>query len=128
MNAPSKPRVLLIDDSIVTLKAHERFLAGSGFEVAGTARGGVAGINAYRELQPELVVLDIVMPDLDGVETLRGILEVDPDARVVMVSSLGTRNKVLECLEVGARSFLTKPYRQGEFIEALRTALQEQPA
>jgi two-component system chemotaxis response regulator CheY len=120
MSQDSRYRVLLVDDSLVTLKAHEKFLAGTEFEVVGTARGGLAGINAFKELRPDLVVLDIVMPDVDGVETLRGIFAEVSDACVVMVSSLGTREKVMQSLALGARGFLTKPYQQAEFLKTLR--------
>jgi two-component system chemotaxis response regulator CheY len=122
------PRLLLVDDSRVTLRLLRKYLRESEFEVAGEATSGSEALELYPEVSPDIVLLDIVMPELDGVETLRRLLEMDGQARVVMVSSLGTREKVLECMELGARSFLSKPYETEKLLQVLRRTLQEATA
>ena len=120
--------VLTVDDSRVTLKILKKLLADTEFEVAGEARQGDDALRLYEELKPELVVLDIVMPDMDGVKILEGIRERDPGAKVVMVSSLGTKEKVMECLEKGAKNFLMKPYEKEDLLKVLRKVVEEAKA
>ncbi len=120
MTGERNVKVLTVDDSRVTLKILKKLLAGTEFEVAGEARAGQDALALYKELKPDLVILDIVMPDMDGVQILEGIREIDPGAKVVMVSSLGTKEKVMECLEKGAKSFLMKPYEKEDLLKVLR--------
>ena len=124
----SKKKVLAVDDSRVTLKILRKFLADSEFEIAGEAKDGNEAVQQFVKTSPDLVVLDIVMPDMDGVQILEKFLTMDPKARVVMVSSLGTKEKVIECLEKGARSFLMKPYEREDLLKVLRKVLEEDKA
>jgi two-component system chemotaxis response regulator CheY len=117
-----------VDDSRVTLKILRKFLADSEFEIAGEAKDGNEAVQQFVKTSPDLVVLDIVMPDMDGVQILEKFLTMDPKARVVMVSSLGTKEKVIECLEKGARSFLMKPYEREDLLKVLRKVLEEDKA
>ena len=91
--------------------------------MAGQAMGGKEAIEEYSKVSPDVVTLDIVMPDMDGVTALEGLLEVDPNAKVVMVTSLGTKEKVIECLSKGAKSFLMKPYERDNLLQTLRNVL-----
>jgi len=127
MASDAHPRLLLVDDSRVTLRLLRKYLREGEFEVVGEATSGAQALELYPQLSPDLVLLDIVMPELDGVEALRRLLEIDAKARVVMVSSLGTREKVLECMELGARSFISKPYESEDLLQVLRRTLQETP-
>lgn len=118
-------KVLIVDDSRVTLKILKKLLAESEFEVAGEAQRGQDALDLYGSLSPQVVILDIVMPDMDGVQILEGIRERDPGALVVMVSSLGTKEKVMECLEKGAKNFLMKPYEREDLLKVLRKVVKE---
>jgi two-component system, chemotaxis family, chemotaxis protein CheY len=124
----AKKKVLAVDDSRVTLKILRKFLADSEFEIAGEAKDGNEAVQQFVKASPDIVVLDIVMPDMDGVQILEKFLTMDPKARVVMVSSLGTKEKVIECLEKGARSFLMKPYEKEDLLKVLRKVLEEEKA
>jgi two-component system chemotaxis response regulator CheY len=117
---PDKYQVMAVDDSAFTLTIISTYLENSEFEVVEAARNGSDAIERFREVEPDLVLLDIVMPGLSGQETLRQILDIRPDAKVVMVSSLGTEEDVQECLEIGAKSFLRKPFAKEDLIEFLR--------
>ncbi len=121
-------KLLLVDDSRVSLVRLKRMLADSEFEAAGEARSGAEAIAQYPELKPDIVLLDIVMPDMDGVEVLVRLRELDGSANVVMASSLGTKEKVIECTEKGARSFLMKPFEKDDLLQALRAVVKGGPA
>jgi len=117
-------RVLAVDDSLLMRKQVERLLKGrDDYELAGTACNGEEAVAKFKELAPDVVLLDIVMPKKSGKDALREILEHDPKARVIMVSSLGTDEAVSECLEVGALRFIQKPFTQELLLQGLRSAV-----
>lgn len=116
-------RVLAVDDSEFMRKLIASSLAGSEFELVEAVGGGQDAVGAYQELKPDLVLLDIVLPQMNGKEALKAILAQDPEARVVMVSSLGTDDSVTECLRAGAKLFIQKPFEKGDLLAALRHAL-----
>ena len=115
-----KYMVLAVDDSAFTLTIISTYLDNSEFEIVGTARNGMEALERFTEITPDLVLMDLVMPGWSGQETLRRMLSVNPEARVVMISSLGTEDAVAECLEIGAKSFLQKPFKKEELIGFLR--------
>jgi len=112
--------VLAVDDSAFTLTIISTYLKESEFEIVGTARNGQEALDRFRETHPDLVLMDLVMPGWTGQEALQRILEVDPKASVIMVSSLGTEDAVSECLEIGAKDFLNKPFKKEDLIGFLR--------
>jgi YesN/AraC family two-component response regulator len=118
--APSKTTILLVDDSLFMLLTLKDMLDGSEFKVVGTATNGAEGLEKYKELKPEVVLLDIVLPDGSGSQVISKILEIDPKASIIMVSSLGTQEKVIECLTKGAKHFITKPFEQEGLLRVLR--------
>ena len=111
MTSPnSQKRLLVVDDALI-MRAMIKDLANqAGWEIAGEATNGREGIERYRELRPDLVTLDIVMPELDGVEALRALREEFPEAAVVMVTAIDQKEKLSECIRLGARDFIVKPF------------------
>ena len=91
--------------------------------MVGEAGDGEAAIAAYRDLQPELVTLDITMPEKDGLATLRELIELDPAARVVICSALGQETKVLDAIKAGAKDFVVKPFERERLLGAVAKAL-----
>ena len=118
-----RPTVLLCDDSRALRMLAADQLDQSGFQVAGEAGNGLEAIRQYEALRPDLVLLDLVMPECDGREALARILELDPQARVVILSSLGAQRDIEECLRLGARSYLQKPIDTDAMERVLREAL-----
>ena len=116
----SKARVMAVDDSAAILTIVAAYLEDSEFEVIASERDGRRAVERFQELSPDIVLLDLIMPGQSGMETLSQILALDPDATVVMISSLGTEDAVHECLSTGAKSFLQKPFARDQFIEFLR--------
>ncbi len=113
-------RVLAVDDSVGVLTLIGTYLQGSEFVFAGSARDGRSAVDKFAKLKPDIVLLDIVMPEQGGVETLRQILAVDPTATVAMISSLASQDVVTECMRIGARSYLKKPFTKDGLLEFLR--------
>ena len=117
-------RVMTVDDSAAILTIIAAYLEDSEFEVVAAERDGITAVERFAQERPDIVLLDLIMPGQTGVETLGRILAIDPDAFVVIVSSLGTEDAVHECLTSGARSFLQKPFTRDDFIEFMRDLTQ----
>jgi two-component system chemotaxis response regulator CheY len=120
----AKWRVMTVDDSAAILTIIAAYLEDSEFEVIAAERDGVMAVERFAQERPDIVLLDLIMPGQSGVETLGRILAIDPDAFVVIVSSLGTEDAVHECLTSGARSFLQKPFTRDDFIDFMRDLTQ----
>lgn len=118
-------RVLAVDDSLLMRKQVERILRETDYELVDTGSNGQEAVDKFKELKPDVVLLDIVMPQMSGKEALKEILAHDPSARVIMVSSLGTDEAVTECLQVGALRFIQKPFSHDLLLQALRSALED---
>ena len=106
----AKKTLLAVDDSLVAHRILEEMLKGSDYEIVGSALDGVQAVKLFEELRPDVVLLDIIMPQQDGLETLKQILNHDLGAKVIMASSYGTEEAVDEALSIGARGFVQKPY------------------
>lgn len=115
-----KVKVMAVDDSSFMLSVITSYLQGSEFEIVETARNGKEAMDKLGKCSPDVVLLDIVMPGEDGIETLEKILSKVPSIKVVMVSSLGTEEAVIECLKKGAKNFLQKPFEQDKILSILR--------
>lgn len=100
-------RVLLVDDSPAFLKILEKILS-SSFEVVGKASNGLEGFEMYTKLKPDLVLMDITMPHANGKECLSNIISLDPNAKVIMVTSIGDEATLNECISLGAKGFVSK--------------------
>ncbi|MEM7392922.1 MAG: response regulator [Verrucomicrobiota bacterium] len=112
--------VLVIDDSSVMHCLANQFLAGSEFTIISDAFNGQEGLEKYKTLSPDIVLLDLIMPKKNGLATLKEIMKLDPHAKVIMFSSFGTGEMIRRCLNKGAGTFLQKPFPQTTLIEHLR--------
>lgn len=118
------PSVLIVDDALFMRMMIKNILSKDGFEVVGEAENGVEAVKKYAELRPDLVTMDIVMPEMDGIEAVRNIIKIDPRARVLMCSAMGQQPLVVEALEAGAKDFIIKPFQPAKVVETVRKALQ----
>ncbi len=116
-------RILIVDDALFMRKLIREALESVGFEIAGEAADGAEGLRLFRELAPDVVTLDIIMPDVDGLECLRAIRAEQPDARVVMVTAVDQRESMLEAMELGVSDFIVKPFEDARVISAVQKAL-----
>lgn len=120
-------RVLVVDDATFMRSMIKDILhnASGRYEVVGEASNGREAIARYRELNPQIVTMDIVMPQLDGIEATREILKLDPSANVVMCSAMGQEALVVESISAGAKDFIVKPFTSERVLQVLAKILPE---
>jgi len=115
--------VLVCDDAIFMRTMISDILSQAGFEVVGEAESGLQAVAKYRELKPDLVTMDIVMPDMGGIEAVREICKSDPEAKILMCSAMGQQALVVEALQAGAKDFVVKPFQPSRVLEAVQRVL-----
>lgn len=118
-----KKRVLLVDDAKFMRMILKEILEEAGCEVVGEASNGEQAVKAYKELSPDLVTMDIIMPGMTGVDVVKRIIEFDANACILMVSAMGQQELVAESLEAGACDFIVKPFIPDEVLEKIRKIL-----
>ena len=119
-------RILVADDASFMRMMIREIVEDEGYEVVGEASDGAEAVDRYRELHPDIVTMDIVMPRRSGIDAVRGIIELDPSACVVMCSALGQESLVSESLEAGARAFIVKPFKPESVLATLREVLEKE--
>lgn len=112
--------VLMVDDSRTSRRILRGVLEQGGFEIIGEAVNGEEGYLKYKELAPDIVTMDITMPVMDGIESLTLIKKLNADAKVVMITAAGQKEKMVEALKRGADEFITKPFDTAEVLNALK--------
>ena len=95
-------------------------LTKNGYNVVGEAENGAKAVEKYQELKPDLVLMDITMPEMDGIQALKAIKAADPSATVIMCSAMGQQAMVIESIQSGAKDFIVKPFQQDRVLEAVR--------
>jgi two-component system chemotaxis response regulator CheY len=119
----SKKRALIVDDAVVTRMLIKRVLSNNGYDVIGEAQNGIEAIDLYKELTPDFVTMDMVMPELDGISAVREIMRHDAGAKIIMCTSMGQQALVVEAIQAGAKSFITKPFHEPKFLETVAKVL-----
>ena len=112
----SNKRVLIVDDALIMRARIKDIATESGWEVAGEAVNGEEAVQKYQELQPDMVTMDIVMPKMDGVTALKEVMQLDSSANVVMVTAVDQKEKLNECIGLGALDFIVKPFEKKVLI------------
>jgi len=120
----AKGRVVVVDDSKMSRKILRNILEEMGYAVVEEATDGEEGIAAYMQYKPDIITLDITMPNMDGIESLREIMSLDKKAKVVMISAAGQQKKIIEALKLGAEKFITKPFEKGEVVACIEAMMQ----
>jgi two-component system chemotaxis response regulator CheY len=115
--------VLVCDDAIFMRTMISDILEQSGFEIIGQAESGVQAVEQYRKLKPDLVTMDIVMPDMGGIDAVREITKLDPNAKILMCSAMGQQALVVEAIQAGAKDFVVKPFQPSRVLEAVQRVL-----
>jgi len=115
--------ILIVDDLEFMRTALREILGEAGFTIAGEAENGRLGVERYAALRPDAVLLDITMPEMDGIAALRRIRSADPRACVIMCSALGQESTILKAIRYGARDFVVKPFKPERIVSAVRKAL-----
>ncbi|MFT3984909.1 MAG: response regulator [Lachnospiraceae bacterium] len=112
--------ILICDDAAFMRMMIKDILTKNGYNVAGEAENGARAIERYNELKPDLVLMDITMPEMDGIQALKKIKENDSSALVIMCSAMGQQAMVIESIQAGAKDFIVKPFQADRVIEAVK--------
>ena len=112
-------KVLITDDTAFMRMTLRNVLEKNGYEIAGEAEDGLQAVEKYGQLGPDLVTMDITMPNMDGITAIKHIIEKSPEAKIVVVSAMGQKALVIEALNAGAKDFIVKPFQPDRIIEAL---------
>lgn len=116
--------VMVVDDSLIAMDKLAFMVNGLGYDVVATANTGEKAIEAYREHKPDVVTMDITMPNMDGIEASRRIIQEFSDARIIMVTSHGQERMVMDALRVGARGYVLKPVRAEKLKDIIHKVLE----
>ncbi len=120
-----KKKVLIVDDAKFMREKLKNIFKELGFIIAGEAFDGDSAVNLYEELKPDLVTMDIVMPNKNGIDAIREILEKDPEAKIVVITTLGQENVVVEALDAGAEDFVVKPFSKQDIKKLIKKLFKQ---
>ncbi len=116
-------KVLVVDDAAFMRMMLKDILVKNDFEVVGEAENGKVAVTAYQKFKPDIVTMDITMPEMNGIEAVKAIKAFDPESKIVMVSAMGQQPMVIEAIQAGAKDFIVKPFQPDRVVEALNKAL-----
>lgn len=119
----SMGRILIVDDTMFMRTLLKNILFSGGHTIVGEAADGEEGIAKYKELKPDLVTMDVVMPKLNGIESLKGIKQFDPAAKVVMCTAVGQEQMVKLAIKTGAKGYIVKPFQAPKVLEEVKNVL-----
>ncbi len=115
--------ILVCDDAAFMRMMIKDILTKNGYNVAGEAENGAKAVEKYKEVKPDLVMMDITMPEMDGIQALKAIKASDPGATVIMCSAMGQQAMVIESIQSGAKDFIVKPFDKDRVLEAVKKAI-----
>jgi two-component system, chemotaxis family, chemotaxis protein CheY len=116
-------RIMLVDDASFMRMMLKNILVGSGYEIICEAENGVKAVEQYKNLKPDLTIMDIIMPEMGGIDAVREIVKMYPSAKILMCSSMGQQSLVVEAIQAGAKDFIVKPFQPSNVLEAVKKAL-----
>lgn len=116
-------RVLIVDDAAFMRMMIKDILEKNGFEVVGEASNGLKGVELYKAEKPDIVTMDITMPEMDGIEAVKAIKAFDPAAKIIMCSAMGQQTMVMDAIRAGAKDFIVKPFQSDRVLEAIKKVL-----
>ena len=112
-------KVMIVDDAMFMRLAIREILEKNDFEVVGEAANGLDAVKQYQSLKPDVVTMDITMPEMSGLEAVKEIIKIDPDAKIIMISAVGQEKMVMEAVMNGAKAFIVKPFKEKQVIQTL---------
>jgi two-component system chemotaxis response regulator CheY len=115
--------ILIVDDAAFMRMMIKDILSKNGFNVVGEAENGLRAVEKYKELSPDLVIMDITMPEMDGIQSVKQIKALNSSAKIIMCSAMGQQAMVIESIQAGARDFIVKPFQADRVVEAVKKAI-----
>lgn len=116
-------RILIVDDAAFMRMMIKNIVTKNGYEVVGEAENGQAAVELYKQHKPDLVTMDITMPEMNGIEGVKAIRSIDPNANIIMCSAMGQQAMVMEAIQAGAKDFIVKPFQQDRILQAIERVL-----
>ncbi|MHB1420257.1 MAG: response regulator [Bacillota bacterium] len=116
-------KVLIVDDAAFMRMMIRDIITKNGFEVVGEAENGMVAVNLFKELRPDVVTMDITMPEMDGIAAVKEIRQIDPEAKIIMCSAMGQQMMVMEAIQAGAKDFVVKPFQKERVLQAIQRVL-----
>lgn len=116
-------KILIVDDAAFMRMMIKNIVTKSGFEVVGEAENGAVALELYKTHSPDLVTMDITMPEMDGIEAVKAIREHDPNANIIMCSAMGQQAMVMEAIQAGAKDFIVKPFQQDRILQSIERVM-----
>lgn len=116
-------KVLIVDDAAFMRMMIKDILVKNGFDVVGEAESGAQAVEKYKETSPDLVTMDITMPEMDGITALKEIKQIDASAKIIMCSAMGQQSMVIDAIQAGAKDFIVKPFQADRVLEAINKTL-----
>ncbi|OOB75998.1 two-component system response regulator [Clostridium haemolyticum] len=116
-------KVLIVDDAAFMRMMIKDILEKNGYEIAGEASNGIKAVELYKSEKPDVVTMDITMPDMDGIEAVKEIKAFDPCAKIIMCSAMGQQTMVMDAIKSGAKDFIVKPFQADRVLEAVKKAI-----
>lgn len=113
-------KVLIVDDAAFMRMMIKDILEKNGFQVVGEANNGIKAVELYKKERPDVVTMDITMPDMDGIDAVKEIKAFDPAAKIIMCSAMGQQTMVMDAIKAGARDFIVKPFQPDRVLEAIK--------
>lgn len=117
-------RVLLVDDLSFMRMVQKDMLSGSGYDVVGEASDGLEAVTMYESLKPDIVLMDITMPNMNGLDAVNRIMAADPQAKIIICSALGQQKLIVEAINTGIKDFIVKPFKAERLLSAIAKALE----
>ena len=118
-------KILIVDDAAFMRMMIKNIVSKAGYEVVGEAENGAMAVELYKEHKPDLVTMDITMPEMDGIQAVKAIKEFDSNANVVMCSAMGQQAMVMEAIQAGAKDFIVKPFQQDRILQTIERVLSK---
>jgi two-component system chemotaxis response regulator CheY len=122
--AKKTAKILIVDDAIFMRRMLSDILKESGYEIIAEAGNGIEGINEYKKSMPDMVTMDIIMPEMGGIDAIKGIINHDPNAKILVVSAMGQQQLVVEAIQAGAKDFIVKPFEPSRVLSAVERILK----
>jgi two-component system chemotaxis response regulator CheY len=116
-------KILIVDDAAFMRMMIKDILSKNGYEIVGEAADGAQAVEQYKEHHPDLVTMDITMPEMDGITALKEIKKLNPNAKVIMCSAMGQQAMVIDAIQAGAKDFIVKPFQADRVLEAIGKTL-----
>ncbi len=113
-------RILITDDAAFMRMMIKNILGKAGYEIVGEAENGAQAVSKFKELKPDLITMDITMPEMDGITAVKEIMKIDSSAKIIMCSAMGQQAMVIDAIQAGAKDFIVKPFQPNRVLEAVQ--------